>query len=477
MIPATTNFLAKIARPMGACVPQYIITINGYSRAFTNLENSIPADWTGVTLYPWNVNIADYSYSVNDLEGGANVGNFSFAIQDNNASITGDFPTFTFEGSIVTVQMGFQGMLYVDYITVFQGYIDEVASANNNLEYQFSCLDFSGYLSQVIYTTADNGGVTSSTNIRTVKGNPLSILLDILQNQTGLAIGTKKVPLTSIDFTTINAYINGPFNGVEFVFHLTQAPAALDFIKAQLLKPLGGFLWVNSQGMLTVRFFYPLAGPVAVGTFDSHTWKTIPTAEQTQMVNVVEYQFDRDDDIANGTQNYLSLAVNDYALSLNKFGIVGEQVISADGMRSAFQGVVLALMVSRLIFLRYGMKSLKFDSGSAESHLDTCLFETGDIVSVTHPLIPDRAAGVKGITNKLFEILDKKWNFEEGILTFTMIDASYLSTFGFYEIAPSSEATYNSASAADQAKYLFQSTTLGKYVNTIPATIPANTLG
>ena len=325
----------------------------------------------------------------------------------------------------------------------------------------------------MIYYTADNGGVTSSDNIKTVTGNPLSILLDILQNQTGKTIGTKVFPSTNIDFTTINAYINGPYNGVNFVFHLTQAPMALDFIKSQLLKPMGGYLFVNAAGLLTVKFFYPLAGPSSVGTIDNHTWTNIPTAEQTEMVNITEFQFDRDDDEANGTTNYLSQTVNEYPPSLNRYGIVGEVVITADGMRSGFQGVVLSLLVSQLIFLRYGNKSLKFDQGATDSHLDTCLFETGDIISVTHPAVPDRVAGVIGITNKLFEILNKKWDFTEGKITFTMIDASYLSSFGFFEIAPANENPYTTASSGDKTTYLFQSSTAGKQ----STGVPANTLG
>jgi hypothetical protein len=475
MITATANYLAKIAQPVTSVTQQFIITIAGYSRAFTNLLNVTPSGYTGPTLYPWLMDGGpdDYTYSVNDLDGGANVGNLTFTVQDQKAAITGDFPGFVFEGSTVTVQHGFLGLAYADFVTVFVGYIDAVGSVNANLEYAFSCLDFSGYLNQVIYTTADNGGVTSSANIKTLNGNPLSILLSILQTQTGLQLGTKTFPLTMIDFTTINAYIAGPFNGVNFVFHLTQAPMALDFIKQQLLKPLGGYLHMNAAGMLTVRFFYPLAGPVALGNFNIHTFTSVPTAEQSEMINLIETQFDRDDDLPNGTTNYLSQTINEYGPSLTRFGIIGEMVVAADGLRSGFQGYIISLLVARLIFLRYGNKSLMFDSGSADTHLDTCLYESGDLVSVTHAQVPNRTTGTMGITNKLFEITNKKWAFKTGILTFTLIDASYLSTFGSFEIAPSSEGNYASDSTADKATYMFQSSTAG----VMASGVAANTLG
>ena len=74
------------------------------------------------------------------------------------------------------------------------------------------------------------------------------------------------------DITTIEAYRDGPFSGIDFTFYLTQSPAAADFIKAQIMKPLGGYMWINAAGLLTVHFFYPLAGPVAVGTFTRDNW-------------------------------------------------------------------------------------------------------------------------------------------------------------------------------------------------------------
>lgn len=468
MISATTNFKNMIARPVGSVTPVYVITIGKYTRAFTNQRNSdgtglTISGYSGATLYPWITSIADFDVTLNDLDGGADVTQFSFTIQDHAGTITGDFPSNVLEGQTVTVMMGFVGLAYADFITVFKGYVDKINSVNANLEYQFNCLDFSGYLSQVVYQTGDNGGPTSSSNLKTLNNNPLSILLNILQNQVGSQVGTKKLPPNTIDTTTIQAYIDGPFNGVNFVFHLQQAPAAGDFIKNQLLKPMGGYLCTNAAGQITVRFFYPLAGPVAAGTFDQHTWISIPEAEQCDMVNTVDFQFDKDDDTPTASGNYLSEVVEEYGQSFAKYGVVGEQVIAADGLRSGFQGVFIALVVSRLIFLRYGLKNLKFEQGAAESHLDTCLYELGDIVSVTHPSVPDRQAGVIGITNKLFEIVGKKWNFTEGLLQYSMIDASYLSTFGFFEVAPKSEAGYASASSGDKALYLFMCSTLGKY--------------
>jgi hypothetical protein len=457
MISATSNFKTFLAAyKSGQIVVQVVIT--GYSRVFTNYPDLIAGH------YPWIVSIDNLDLTLKDLDGGADQRTGGFTVQDVGGGITGDFPTFSFEGKQIQIQVGFVGLPQIDFCTIFTGFIDTVSSANFNAEYYIQFSDAQSKLAAVVFQTGDDGGPTSSANIKTVSGHPLDILVAICQQ---LAV--------PCDTTKIQAYRDGPFAGTIFTFFLTQAPAAADFIKAQLLKPLGGYMWINAAGLVTVNFFYPLAGPVAVGTFTRDSWIDIPEAGQTNMVNTVQMQFDLDNSSPNSSSTYLESLTSQYAPSYKLYGnLSSELTINADGVRSAFQGFFIAALTSILIFQRYGFKNLTFDSqssgGSApDSIWNTLLYEPGDIVAVTHAQIPDRKAGVVGITNKLFEILNRSVNFTEGKLTYTMIDASYLSTFGFYLITPPGEALYAAASAADKAKYMFFCNASNQYSNSDPA--------
>jgi hypothetical protein len=227
------------------------------------------------------------------------------------------------------------------------------------------------------------------------------------------------------------------------------------------MKPLGGYIWINAAGLLTCRFFVPLAGPVAIGAFGKSTWLDIPEAGQTNMVNTVQMQFDLDNSSGTSSGDYLSSFTENYTPSYDLYGNLSSEItINADGVRSAFQGFFTAALTAVLIFMRYGFKNLTFDSESSggsnpDSIWNTLLYEPGDIVAVTHPQVPDRKAGVIGITNKLFEILNKTIKFTEGKLTYTMIDASYLSNFGLYKITPPGETTYVLDSSANQKQYMY----------------------
>lgn len=429
---------------------QLSITIEGYSRVFTRYATGVGGQ------YDWLVGVDQMSYTVHDLDGGADQGQLGFTVQDNGGLITADFPGFTFEGKKVTLKTGFDGLAQADWATIFTGYIDSVASANGNTEYYFSCSDLSSKLAQVVYVIGDDGvNPIDDGNPKTILGHPLDILLDILNNQIGLASGL-------IDSTKLQSYRDFVFSGMKFQFRLTQSVAAADFIKAQLLKPLGGYLWVTAAGLITANFFVPLTPPVAVATLGPDVWTEIPEAEQVDMVNTIQFQFDKDDGTG-GSGNYLAQDTEVYAASVSKYGQYGELVIPADGMRSSFQGFFVAKLISRMIFYRYGLKNLKFDQQAPIAIWQAILLEPGDIVAVTHPQVPDRALGVMGVTGKLFEILDKSIDAYQGQIVITMLDASYLATFGNFLIAPTGHANFAGSTTLDKGKYMFMCDDLDKY--------------
>jgi len=92
MISASPAYLAASANPIQS--PIFVITISGYSRAFSNapLTGSIG----GAAIYDWLVAMEDHQVTVNDLDGGTDLTDFVFTVQDGSpaspAAITADFP-------------------------------------------------------------------------------------------------------------------------------------------------------------------------------------------------------------------------------------------------------------------------------------------------------------------------------------------------------------------------------------------------
>lgn len=590
MINATSAFLT--ANAALAKQPIYIFTIAGYTRVFTNYATGISGQ------YDWIEDIADLGISISDLDGGSDLGELDITVTDTTALITADFPGFVFEGKAVTLQTGFPGMSQADFVTLFTGIVDSVASANLGNSYVFKCTDNKQILTKVIYTLGDDGKPTDSNNPRTLNGHPLDILLTALTNELGLNYHGVNMP-------SIMGYRDSLFAGLQFTFSITTPPAAKDFLEQQILKPLGGYLWTNNLGQIDVVFFASSSGPAIcagclVGAFadvtgqlvmapfaaglratldvppgatqlllgvndnpyvdNSGSWKVnvtgvgdltvlgtaapwtfsgginaaypflnagssaptaaavtagttitiayvsglcsihlltdlhdtlglppalsnasspgiychpvprantgvlvlnvdntaeIPDASQADLIDTLSFRFDKD---ASG--NFVSQLVQSYTPSIVKYGLVGQHIIESDGMHSALQGFFVAALTARLIFLRYGTKNLAFGLGSASAGTPliafwtACVIEPGDIVAVTNPFIPDRVAGVKGITAKLFEVLDRVWNFNEGKVTLTLLDSG-IATFKLAYIAPGSTPVFTSASSYQKNRYMF----------------------
>lgn len=595
MISATTNFL--VANAALEKKPILTITVGGsYPRSFaTNADGS-------------NVNVLaiesfdDLSQTINDMDGGADLGELRFTVSDRGGLITSDFPTFTFEGKSVVLKAGFVGLSSGDFVTLFTGVIDTVSSANDNASYAFRCIDNKQSLSKVIYTVADDGKATDSDHRKTINAHPLDVLIDILENQVGY-------PSSQINIQKIATYRDTIFAGLQFVFSIDSPPSAKDFIENQIMKPLGGYIWVNNLGQVDVNFFYPndrmavsqgcllgcfvdgsgtiVTAPFPIGlsttievppgavnlsmgcndgfytdnigewwmdvsgttvhvssanrpwniaanptltytdvgstspatigvtpgatitiTYLSHTVQIgvgfpftdsngivgmvndpqapgkyaygtqplnlalaithdtivdqgIPLAEQADLVNQVLFRFDKDTE-----GKFHSEPTYNFDTSTTKYAQFVPTTIESDGMRSGFQAFFHAALISRLIFYRYGLKNLTFVD--VPLFWDAVLLEPGDFVSLTSPLIPDRELGVKGITGKMFEILDRTWNLNEHTVTVTLLDASYLSRFAQYLIAPNSTPAFTSASAYAKARYLFLSNTSDQYSDTTP---------
>jgi hypothetical protein len=452
------------AAPNSGVAIGYMIAVSGGttpsdSSQLIAQEGGAIVSGTQSTSADWLVSIEDLKITVSDLDGGADLADLSFTVQDRGQQITADLASFTFEGRQGRLLAGFAGMSVADYATLFTGQIDTVESANANTEYVFTASNINlKKLTQKIYTTGDDGFGIDSSHPHTIVGeHPLDILADALA-QVG-------IPSTQIDIAKIQFYRDTIFNNYKFTFTLTSAPTAKDFIENELMKPLGMYLWVNNLGVISINSFYPAVSgngtytppppPVMTITTDQIMGMVVET--EADLINQVIFDFDDD---GSGGSKFLAEEIVDYDVSIEKYGLVGGHTIQSQGMRSASQGYFMSALIGRLICLRYGLKTMVLDPLTL--FWSACTLEPGDIIAVTHPFLPDRVTGTVGITTKFFEVLDRNWKFISGQVELKLL-AIDLSKFKQYQITPNAEASYAAASSADKARYMFQCGADGKY--------------
>lgn len=444
MISASPAFLAANT-PLNKGQVRYAIVITGYSKVFGNFDGFTEG---ATPIVPWLVSIEDHSITINDLDGGADLADLVFTVQDRGGAITADFADFTFEGKGVQLLAGLEGLNIADFVPFHTGRIDSIESTNANSEYTFTCPDVRQELTKVIYGTADDGAATDNDHPRTLNGNPFNILIAALQVEVGM-------DAADIDIAKIALYRDTIYAGVQFQFSITSPPAAKDFIENELLKPLGAYLWSNNLGQVTVNFYYPLS-PDPVINFTRDNLTEIPEAGIADLINEVSTRFDYDaDDKAQAE------LVRQDDESIDKYGLFGQLVIEARGLRSGLQGNLIAGHTAFLIFQRYGFKQLAFGTGNSSpvsALWSACLVEPGDIVSMTHPQVPDRLKGVMGITDQIFVVMDRTWHFFECTVEFKLLSFD-LVPFHHYLIAANGEGNYNFS----RRQYVFQTNDSDQY--------------
>lgn len=412
-------------------------------------------------MFDWLVSIEDLTVTVNDLDGGSDLADLVFNIQDRDGGITADFPDFTFEGKTVQLLCGYEGLPFSDFLPRFTGKIDSVEAANSNLEYCFTCPDARADLAQTIFTAGDDGFPTSSDHPLTLNGHPLDILLAALEVECGYLS-------SQVDEAKIISYRDGIYSGAQMQFSLTTAPVAKDFIESELMKPLGAYLRTNNLGQITVEFAYPTSLDT-VFDFSQANIIGIPSAGQADLINQVLTRMDSDGN------DFAEEALQSYQVSIDKYGLYGQQTIESQGLRSGLNGVFIASTTAFLLFLRYGLKALCYGDNGKNSASDplnafwvAALLDPGDFVTLSHQQVPDRITGTIGITNKAFVVLDMTWQFFIGNVQLKLIEID-LSKFKNYLVTPNAESDFTAASPTDKAKYMFLCGDLDAYSDSTPA--------
>ena len=263
-------------------------------------------------------------------------------------------------------------------------------------------------------------------------------------------------PNPLLDVDRFLFYRHGIFAGYLFEFLLHQAVEAKQFFEYEILRTLGGYLLVLADGRLSPRFFVPPYSLGSLFAFNERNITVLPGVERQPIINQVTFRMDYDG------SNFQTELLFLHAPSLQQYGLAGQHTIESKGLRLARGGASLAGLTAARIFRRYsGMDPVSgAPNGGAsvltvQSHFMTLTVEVGDFVYLTHTLLPNFETGRRGIANRIFEVIEKQPNFNEGTMTYRLLDVSWLSTKKLSRVAPLGTPAWPSASSSQRAKYMF----------------------
>ena len=296
------------------------------------------------------------SQSVSELEGSSSVGSITVTCIDPNCTLKGLAAQDALIGRIVQLKQGFSGMDLGDFTTLHTMQITAAGQdTDGKLTIQLS--DVQRFIQGIQiwlcggpleYTpggsTAQqpvgaswfaNDYAVSQSNPRYVAGNPIDIVLAVLQNELGVgqdpALQMTNYVLQSLapiydseqDYETLpppsgwqlyepgkdatliypNSYIDvdnfltlrdSQFSGVWFDFIVTRPIDGKQFIEEQILKPLGLYLIVGPDGKLSLKSMKPPQDQTPVFAFSAKNVMGIPATERQDVVNLLTFQMDVD---------------------------------------------------------------------------------------------------------------------------------------------------------------------------------------
>ena len=437
MIPSTPAFDA--ARNIAYQEPVWVFALPTLGLTYTMRKGqaglSSAATWmqvpTGVTQ------------SIDNLNGKTTIGSLSVTMVDVGRTLLPLFASTNWYGAAAQILLGFAGLTYpTDYITMFAGIVESVVPTDDHTGWVFTVVDKNRILKDQIYTVGDVGAnPVSSTNPRTLDGNPLALALALLETE--LAI-----PAGDIDTAAIAALQTGRFSTTRMLFSLTKAQDAATFLEQELLRPHGLYHFVRYDGRISIGDMLapPIPVPIAFAFGDSNTLGT-PAFDQKTIYNWVEFQLDYDG------SNYLDIEEFTDAASITKYGLQQQLSITSQGMRTNLQGASRAGITARRIFQRYANGPTTMVKLTAPS-LQACIVEVGDYVTVTNRLLENMAAGTLGWTNRVCQVMNVQPAWSSGKITFSLLDVTPMLRPAF-QYAPDTVPSWPTATTPQRQEYMF----------------------
>jgi hypothetical protein len=438
MIPATPGW--QNAASQSSLKPIQVLTIyNPDGSTLIVLTREYPG---GSPISPchWIASISGGGSTGDILSGNATNSELTVGVLDTGKALTQLLTTTTLEGLTAKLTSGFTDLATTDYLPLGAYIINQVKTDKSNVRYTLSLRDPGLKLQNLAYLVGDDGWPTADGHQHTVQGNPMDILTELLETECGY-------PSTALNTTAIANYHDNLFSGQVMTFYLSQSPQAKSFLQQEIFSPLAGYGFWNYAGQYTPYYPLPIAPVAPVLTFTTRNIHSpIPTLDAGSFVGSLAHLLDYDG------SNFLSAVMETYGPAITAYGLPELTTKQSRGLRSADGGVLLCRLAQAAIFRRYGVKPRLL---KVRSHWADVTGEIGDVVSVTHPLIPDRVTGL-GLNDHWYEITGKSidWDVGSGAcgVTYDLLDVNWLNATALV-IAPDGTPNWAGSSAAQQAQY------------------------
>ena len=168
----------------------------------------------------------------------------------------------------------------------------------------------------------------------------------------------------------------------------------------------------------------------------------IPQATRDRIVNVLRVRMDVDKEESQA--NVASRKWDRTWTFWNQTSITQYQQqfihqVEASGMQAGRGGMMRAFLLADRVFRRHAFGTPKY---TFTAFLQFIGVEVGDYFTLTHPLLLDFETGVRGVTNIVCEIIERRPNYSHGNIEFTVLDTRFMQLTTTWNYAVNTETVW-----------------------------------
>ena len=258
----------------------------------------------------------------------------------------------------------------------------------------------------------------SAENPWYLSGTPAEIFQAIALFALGLDVTLiDRVALLALDSPTENIF--SPFR--PFRFEITSSFEAKQFLETQPLQALRPLLHRHQhRPALPPLHAPPAAGPSPVFTFTEDNLTEFPRWDRQPVINEAVWRFDK---TADGYANYETFI---QASSVSQYGRGNQFSVQSDGLRAQLGAFAFTDWLSERLFRRFAGVAPGIKGGAPlltlRAFLLTLPVWVGDYIALTHTKMPDITTGNLGVTNRIFEVIDRQPDYSRALMTYKLLD-------------------------------------------------------
>jgi hypothetical protein len=420
MIQTTSGFSAANARM--AKTPIYALSIAGQATVWTthDLARMGVTGIDAVAYEPWLKTPAGAGQSIDVINGSSSIGELACEVIDPTGAVLTLIGTANppLEGQTATLTVGYPGTAWTDFAVLHTYQVCKIAPSDGYTSYVFTCRDPQLLTLRTIYLHPENGDVLSDQNPWYLCGTPCEVAQAVMLFALGLAAD-------QVDTATMAA-LDSPAemifaNWRPFQFAMTTSFEAKQFLEAEVYKPSGLYPVVTPDGRLSLRSMRPpAAGPVPVFTFTESNLVEFPRWDRQPVINEAVWDFDYDG------SNYVNRDTFAQATSMSYY-LRGQQFsISSKGLRTELGAFAFAEWMTSRLFRRFAGVAPGIRGGAPLLTVRAMLMSlpvwVGDYAALTHTKMPDLTTGVRGVTDRIYEVVDRQPDFVNGQMQYRLLD-------------------------------------------------------